>query len=532
MSEIKLNLTDAQHTISGTIHGSVADACIAALSAEPETITELEAALARYNKPAGDISPFAWSRKDPEIDKESWDAGIVIIDLAARIVASESTHSQPGPQGEVPFHDGVCATDTLIYYRLPDDWLFLDSIDQYDGLRDPRRLERLSTPPLDARAILYGRPLLEFIVRESWLPNHQTAAASYCNTSVEVERSLTAHVGEPALAGTAGVLSTVANTLGGQTLVADNSGSTSVGEVENQASDNPDPDDTLRQQISLLHACWLMTPRDDLRGQSPRDVLLARQDFIDYDLHTRSMQWSMQGEGPPCLATDSFAYRFAGFGTHEWVIYYDLVRHLLWSTPNEERGRIGEGETGTVADADLLLTSTSDLRRVPPGPLSEVLRSDELPALESEIARLEKLKTEWLEQPREGYGGRIPALLIENERIRLPIALRGHDMVIDEDCPVCQMMDDDAELGMEVGFWHLDGSHMDEDFAFSDLRTREEWEARRREWEEFIKNFNREWEERQRRECLAGVPPVEEPLDISELNPTSDQDELLDSRSR
>ena len=60
MSEVKLNLTDAQHTISGTIHGSVADACIAALSAEPETIAELEAALSRYQKPSEDISSFAW----------------------------------------------------------------------------------------------------------------------------------------------------------------------------------------------------------------------------------------------------------------------------------------------------------------------------------------------------------------------------------------------------------------------------------------------------------------------------------------
>ncbi len=516
MSEIKLNLTDAQHTISGTIHGSVADACIAALSAEPETITELEAALARYHKPDGDISPFGWFRKGPEIDKESWDAGIVIIDLAARIAASESTYSQPGPQGEVRYHDGVCATDTSIFYRLPDDWLFLDSIDQYEGLRDPRRLERLSTPPLDARAILYGRPLLEFIVRESWSLNHQTAAAGDCDASVEVERSVTAHAGEPALARTAGCSPAVANALGShqpvaQTSVGDNSSATSIREVENQQSDNPDQDDTLRQQISLLHARWLMTPRDDLRSQSPRDVLLDRQDFVDYDLHTRSMQWSMQGEGPPCLATDSFAYRFAGFGTHEWVIYYDLVRHLLWSAPNKERGRIGEGETGRVVDADLLPTSNSDSGRVPPGSLSDARRSDESPALEPEIARLEKLKTEWLEQPQEDYDGRIPALLIENERIRLPIAMRGHDMVIDDDCPVCQMMANDAELGMEVGFWHLDGSHMDDDFAFSELRTREEWEARRREWEEFTENFNREWEERQQRERLAGVEPVAEP---------------------
>ena len=251
-------------------------------------------------------------------------------------------------------------------------------------------------------------------------------------------------------------------------------------------------------EISKLHARWLMTPRDDLRGQSPRDVLLARQDFIDYDMHTRSMQWSMQGEGPPCLATDSFAYRFAGFGTHEWVIYYDLVRHLLcsalhWSALQPWRPNAAQRNTL------------------------------------QQLARLEKLKTEWLEQPQEDYGGRIPALLIENERIRLPIAMRVHDMVIDDDCPVCQMMANDAELGMEVGFWHLDGAHMDEDFAFSDLRTREEWEAGRREWEEFTEKFNREWEERQQRERLTGAESVEDPFDISELKLTSDADELMDS---
>jgi hypothetical protein len=475
MSEVKLNLTDAQHTISGTIHGSVADACIAALSAEPETINELEAALARYHKPAGDISPFEWFRNGQEIDERSWDAGIVIIDLAARIVAFESTYSYPALQGEVNYHDGVCGTDISILYRLPDDWLFLDSIDQYEGLRDPRRLERLSTPPLDARAILYGRPLLEFIVRESWLPNHQAAAASAGDGSTEVDRSLTAHAVEPALAGTA-----VA-----QTLVCD-SIATPIGDGETHQSDNPDQDDRLRKHISLLHARWLMTPRDDLRGQSPREVLLARQDFIDYDLHTRSMQWSMQGEGPPCIATDSFAYRFAGFGTHEWVIYYDLVRRLLWSASKQKSGRKGKGGT----------------------------RSKKPVELEPEIARLEKIKTEWLERPLEDYDGRIPALLIENERIRLPIAMRGHDMVIDDDCPICQMMANDAELGMQVGFWHLDGSHMDDDFAFSELRTREEWEARRREWEEFTEKFNREWEERQQRERVAGVESVEAPLDL------------------
>lgn len=485
MSETKLNLTDAQLTISGMIHASVADACIAALSAEPETIAELEAALARYHKPAGDISPFGWFRKG-QIDIEPWDAGIVIIDLAARIIAFESTYSRPAPEGQVNYHDGVCATDISISYRLPDDWLFLNSVDHYEGMRESRRLERLSTPPLNARAILYKRPLLEFIARESCLLNDQSARAAEKFGSVEVERVLTAHAVEPALAGTAT-----------QSLVR-NSSAPSVGEVENQPFDDPDVD-ALRKQISLLHARWLMTPRNDLRGQSPREVLLARQNLIDYDLHTRSMQWSMQGEGPPCLATDSFAYRYGGFGTHEWVIYYDLVRHLLWCARKDETGSRGEGGTGSNKPVDL----------------------------ESEIARLEKLKTEWLEKPLEDYDGRIPALLIENERIRLPIAMRGHDMVIDDDCPVCQMMANDAELGMEVGFWHLDGAHMDDDFAFSELRTREEWEAQRREWEEFTEKFNREWEERQQRERSAGVEHVEGPSDISDLNRIADEEGLM-----
>ena len=40
-------------------------------------------------------------------------------------------------------------------------------------------------------------------------------------------------------------------------------------------------------------------------------------------------------------------------------------------------------------------------------------------------------------------------------------------------------------------FWNLDGSHMDEDFAFSFCRTYEEWESDHRGWEEFQERFRR-----------------------------------------
>ena len=70
MSEVKLNLVDGQQILVGTVHGSIADACIAALSAEPETIAELEAALARYVKQVDQFSPFRSFRSRAEIDTE------------------------------------------------------------------------------------------------------------------------------------------------------------------------------------------------------------------------------------------------------------------------------------------------------------------------------------------------------------------------------------------------------------------------------------------------------------------------------
>jgi hypothetical protein len=127
------------------------------------------------------------------------------------------------------------------------------------------------------------------------------------------------------------------------------------------------------------------------------------------------------------------------------------------------------------------------------------------------ITHLESVKNDWLASPQRDYDGRIPALLIDNERKRLPVAIRGRDMVIDKDCPMCQMMADETAFGSDVGFWHLDGSHMDDDFAFSSFQTREEWEAENRRHEKFNREFNRRWEARQ--QCIArGEPMVPDPF--------------------
>jgi hypothetical protein len=412
MSEVKLNLVDAERVLHGTINGSFADKCVAALSAEPETVAELDAALARYIKRVDTGSNFACFYSEdyavnsrPELDTEPWDAGIVVIDLAARIVASESSYSQPGPEGEVCYHDGLASTDIPILYRVPDNWLFANSVEAYQWSRERRLRERAANPAFDARPVLFGRALLESIVNA-----YRSLPAQTRSAFASQARPLT--------------------------------------------DEDAHTEEALAKEVGAMHARWLLTPRMDLRGQSPRDVLLAKQDYIDFDLHTRSLQWSLQNEGPPCLDRDSFAYRFAGFGTNEWVLYYDLVRHLIGSLIDLESSA---GDSATV---------------------------------EQVVDRLEQIKTNWLDSPQPDLDGRIPAIIIDNERKRLPQAMHPHDMIIDDDCPMCRMFGDETNpLGMGVGFWHLDGSHMDEEFAFSWFKTREEWEAENRRREQFDREF-------------------------------------------
>jgi hypothetical protein len=92
MSYVRLNITDKRQTIHDDVHGYFGDALVAALAAEPETVKELGAALARFIKPVSDGSPFERFKEGG--DFEPYDAGVVVIDLAARVVASDSSYSQ------------------------------------------------------------------------------------------------------------------------------------------------------------------------------------------------------------------------------------------------------------------------------------------------------------------------------------------------------------------------------------------------------------------------------------------------------
>jgi hypothetical protein len=383
----------------------VADQAIAALSTDPVTFAELEAGMRRFVQ-AGPGRRFLANLRPSSID-EPHDAGRVIIDLAARLVAVDSTYSSPGAVGEIPYSADEGASDIHVRYHLGSDWHFLHGPKKWGPLADERRRERAAQPPIDARAVFYGRPLLEFIARALFARRSE------------------------------------------------------LGPIDESCDE--EAKDRFRSIVRQVHANWLMTARDDLGGRTPRQIAMEQHKQISWDMQDRCEQWSMVGECPPALDWKSHAYRYGGFGTHELVVYYYLVRELL---------------------------------------LGCYLHAASLPAaftagdfLADEIPRLEQLREEWLDAPEPEFSGHIPRSIIENERSRIPEGGSGRDHVIDPDCPCCQML---AEMP-GPSFWHLDGCNMDDDFAF-DLShvTKEEWEAEQRSWEEFNKRFNAEQAERER----------------------------------
>jgi hypothetical protein len=421
MSEVNLNIIDDLRAIHGPIHGSVADAVIASLSADPCTIIELEHALGRFIRPLDGHRVFASFYTGENF--EPWDAGLVIVDLRARLVCVESSYSAPSPEGGVLYHNGKEATDVCIPYHLSSDWLFLSSAPLYEAVR-AERARTCSTPGVDFREVLYGPAMREFI------------AGACLAAPVATRRN---------------------------------------------ASDRMLREDEDHEDLIVnIHAQWLMTPREDLLGKSPRQLIVDKLDHLSSDLYDREYQWSMLGEPPPALARDSHAYRWSGFGMHEYVVYYDLIRHLLrtcW-------GRVGLGEN---IDANKLQSSPkSAFSKLPSAPGS----IDLSPRISEESEILEAVQFEWLNSPQSDFGGKIPASVIESERRRIPFIISAEEMMIDENCEMCRFTYEQAQH--MPGFWHLDGSQMEDCFEFSIHKTMEEWEAERRKWREFDQRYQQE----------------------------------------
>ncbi len=416
---MRLVIRDAKRDIHANRHYSEAHAAVAALDAEPETIEDLDLALERFRAPrqGGVVGGFS-----PGLDDRPYDSGLVVIDLAARLVLCDATSFAASRIGSVRWHDGQQATEIAARYVIADDWQFMDDALAWEGQAEHRRRERLANPPLDARPILYGAALLDFIMKSCWEAFREPSLAA--RDVIPAMRSADAATAEAA---------------------------------RTRAKALDAADDIL---VTQIHARWLTTPRDDLHGRSPRDVLLERMDFIGRCLEGRCQQWSQQGHCPRPLDAESAAYRFGGFGRHENVVYYEMVRGLI--------NRCHDG--------------ILDLAEAPDG--AAVTCSD---FMATEKPRLIKWQKAWLDAPNHEFSGRTPHSIIDNERLRIPEAMSQSEAIFDDDCPLCQM---NGEFGPT--FWFLDGSGMDEGFVFSFHRTLEEWEQEQREYEEINAKYEAE----------------------------------------
>ncbi|XZE18944.1 hypothetical protein SH449x_004251 [Pirellulaceae bacterium SH449] len=458
MSEVKLVIRDVDEDRSGTVHGSVAECFIAALSADPVSLADLNAAVDRFTLESpthGYFSHFLHA-----IDTEPWDAGLVVIDMAARLVMIDSSYSSPGRTGFIERHniDSVEGGSVRLRYRLADDWLFLHDATSWEATARMRRQARADQPVFELREIFYGEPMLRSIihgcrmqfrqrdeiakqVRLEWIENRRHWNERYADVPQPAPETLTLH--------------------------------------ELARMEDPSADIEYRiyyNTIRDIHAAWLMTPCAELNGQLPRAVMLEDHDRLSGDMDDREIQWSILGRCPPGISPESHAFRFGGFNTTEIVMYYDYVRQVAWACWDGLRS-MSNAERATL----------------------EVSQSDLEEFVCNEVIRLREIGNQWLDAPWEDDPMRTPRGIINLERRRQPNGGQFHP--IDPDCPCCQAL---AEMP-GIGFWHMDGCNMDDLFAFAyHHKTIESWELDQADFRAFNEQIDQEWK-------LAkqwGLPPL------------------------
>ena len=249
-----------------------------------------------------------------------------------------------------------------------------------------------------------------------------------------------------------------------------------------------------------VHRDWLMTPREDLGGLYPRQMLHGGNDWI------ASLAWGQrlrfeQGKGGGQIVAapkDCHGYNHGPMGREEMAVYFDLCRELIdasWFWCQSEGATLKQ-RTESLA-GPYIITETQAAET------SRLAVSDSTSEREALIGFLNDVKLDWLTSPFEG--GSVPAFILECSRRRVPrgagVEIVGMDQrqkeqhIIDCDCPICIMM---AEGTMGVGFCSIDGHHLelDEEFAFSMHETREAWEAQQQEYAEMSAQWAEEDAER------------------------------------
>ncbi len=207
----------------------------------------------------------------------------------------------------------------------------------------------------------------------------------------------------------------------------------------------------LRKQVYektvTVHRDWLMTPRSDLDGRMPRQCLHGGMNWIG--LVIEGQQWQVTTEAsltplPKAMANNPNV----PMGISEVCLYFDLCRELIesgWVHLSLRMDRVNRGRSNTDVEEFAFF--------------------------------LGNVQKGWMRMPHED--GDTPEKILSAERHRLPRMLDAdHAAEIDCDCPICEMM----KLGdFGPSFEGFDGHHLelDDEFAFSLIESREEWEESR-----------------------------------------------------
>ncbi|HND52721.1 MAG TPA: hypothetical protein PLV92_10010, partial [Pirellulaceae bacterium] len=111
--------------MTGRVERDLARAAVAALTAEPETIEELETAVGRFLRPLDADSPLQLLKAGDS--DEPWDAGLVMIDLPSRVIVAATDDDSFVRAGAIEWLDDAARQRVKIPFWLPDDWLMVTS---------------------------------------------------------------------------------------------------------------------------------------------------------------------------------------------------------------------------------------------------------------------------------------------------------------------------------------------------------------------------------------------------------------------
>jgi len=251
----------------------------------------------------------------------------------------------------------------------------------------------------------------------------------------------------------------------------------SEGRLPDASTDERETRNAIHALTVEVHRDWLMTPRQDLSGRRPRDLLHGARHWSDAIIWGQRIRFE---DGAPIIATHDnvWGYEDAPMGHEEMIIYFDLCREVIssgWFWFQQERRSFNE--------------------------VSDELDSNEFHQL---TTFLSDVRDHWLDEPFEG--GSPPSFIIACSRRRVPrgagVPIVGMDEcendqhVIDCDCPICDM----KQSGLfGVSFTSLDGHHLDldDEFAFSMHETIEAWQEQQREYAEMTASFKSRASERE-----------------------------------